>query len=362
LNLQVRTYREGDDNNIVELLKESFNGWPFFDINCSPINYWRWKYQDNPNGKGIIVCAETENKIVGISTAVPQKIKIKNDVYLGFYATDAAVHPDYRRMGINNKMRELREKLWTKANAKFVYGITVNPIVVNSSVIKKIFPHHLTQRINYPIRIKNISIQLQQKEIVNRLKTRLWFYKEKTINRIKTLKIGSREVGNLQISDIKEFDERWKEFWSKVRTNYFFIFERSNSYLNWRYCDKRSGDYKVRIIEEDNKILGYSVLKINKLEEYQKGYIVDFLTLPDRLDAAYFLVIDTIDYFDDMGINQIDFQVIKEHPYNEIFLKHGFINTEGPRWVYYDIFIDGFDLNSIQGSQIHFAYGDQYGI
>ena len=76
---------------------------------------------------------------------------------------------------------------------------------------------------------------------------------------------------DLQILEISSYDDRIDEFWHEVNDYYRFIIERTKDYLNWRYCDPRGGEYIVKTAEEDGRILGYSVLRINS---YQKTYPV----------------------------------------------------------------------------------------
>ncbi|MBS7637986.1 hypothetical protein KEJ49_03740, partial [Candidatus Bathyarchaeota archaeon] len=61
----IRLYQEGDKREIVELLENVFNGWPKFDLNCSAIDHWKWKHKDNPQGKSIVVVAQSGDRIIG---------------------------------------------------------------------------------------------------------------------------------------------------------------------------------------------------------------------------------------------------------------------------------------------------------
>jgi hypothetical protein len=39
----IRSYRTGDELEIVELLEEVFDGWPKLGINSNASDYWKWK-------------------------------------------------------------------------------------------------------------------------------------------------------------------------------------------------------------------------------------------------------------------------------------------------------------------------------
>lgn len=42
-----KEYQPGDEEGIVELLEIVFDGWPHFDLPCSRVDHWKWKFLDN---------------------------------------------------------------------------------------------------------------------------------------------------------------------------------------------------------------------------------------------------------------------------------------------------------------------------
>jgi hypothetical protein len=77
----VRPYREGDEEGITELLVHVFEGWPKFDLNCTPIAHWKWKHQENPIGKSVVIVAESGEEIVGCLHAISLRMKIGDNIY-----------------------------------------------------------------------------------------------------------------------------------------------------------------------------------------------------------------------------------------------------------------------------------------
>ena len=59
----VRSYREGDETQIVEILKKSFPAWPKIE---DPLKFWKWKYKANPNGYECYIIS-LNDKIIGAS-------------------------------------------------------------------------------------------------------------------------------------------------------------------------------------------------------------------------------------------------------------------------------------------------------
>ena len=149
-----------------------------------------------------------------------------------------------------------------------------------------------------------------------------------------------------------------------MKDDYYFIIERTQKYLNWRYCDKRGGDYYVVTAEEGGDVLGYIVLRVNrKLEDYPVGTIVDLLTLPGRLDVARQLIVHAVDYFDESKVISMNVWTVKGHPYDVLYGGYGFLelnrkvrkffNTTpvdvGEEWGLFESAVPG---------QLHVQYGD----
>jgi hypothetical protein len=111
----VRLYEKGDEVEIVPLLVSVFGRWPNFDIKCSPLEHWMWKYFDNPYNMMSTSVSVDCNKIVGVDGAIFQKVKLFNDTVLAAQGVDNAVDPGYRRIGLSKRMYELsKNNIWRK--------------------------------------------------------------------------------------------------------------------------------------------------------------------------------------------------------------------------------------------------------
>ncbi|MCX6653666.1 MAG: GNAT family N-acetyltransferase, partial [Candidatus Bathyarchaeota archaeon] len=127
---------------------------------------------------------------------------------------------------------------------------------------------------------------------------------------------------------ITKFDEKINTFWNKIKDQYNFIVVKDKNYLNWRYCDLRGGDYEIRVVEENENILGYIVLRINRIKnEYPLGYIMEILTLPEHRDVAELLIKDAAHYFEKRSINSIHATIVKGHPSERLLRRYDFIDN-----------------------------------
>jgi len=178
-----------------------------------------------------------------------------------------------------------------------------------------------------------------------------------------TFRVTGTSERTFYISEIRSFDDRVNIFWDEIKDHYDFIVERDRDYLNWRYCDPRGGDYVVKQAEDNGRVLGYSILRVNKYKkDYPIGYIVDLLTLPGRLDVADALVAEANKYFDSHNINIIKYLLIRNHPYEKILRKYEFVKSPSK----IDLFLKPHDkidaelnkLKKVTLKKLHFVYGD----
>jgi len=193
---------------------------------------------------------------------MPLKVKIGDDIFSLATNVDLAVHPDFRGMGLSRKIRALSNNMRVQAGIKTSYFITGNPILIKSlSKRDPRFPFHIVNL----VRIKNIKRHFREMPVKNTWLMKLGYRLLKLMNKISYSSNPFRTADcKIRISDIDHFDKDIDDFWEEVSKHYDFIIERKRDYLNWRYCDTRAGDFVVKQAEEDGRILGYVVLRINR--------------------------------------------------------------------------------------------------
>ena len=248
MNYSVRQYQPEDEKEIVRLLDEVFNGWPKFDLQCSPLDHWRWKFIDNPPKITVVSLAISDGKIIGSTHGLPQKLKIGEQIFLSIQSVDVATHPDFRRMGINTELNSLRDVIMKNAAIDFRYAVSSNPILVNS--YKRAGAQALPFTLENLFRIRDIALHIKMTSKKFSLR-KYGLYILKIPNRFKSMKKVSNKLSyDFKITKIDRFDEKIDEFWSQVRPQYKFVVERDRDYLNWRYCDPRGGNYVIKVAEE----------------------------------------------------------------------------------------------------------------
>lgn len=131
------------------------------------------------------------------------------------------------------------------------------------------------------------------------------------------IKIRSKKgLKPIEVNEINQFKSNVEDFWDEVKDNYYWIVARTQDFLNWRYCDPRGGRYRVTSVEENRKLIGYCVSRINNFNiEYPKGIIVDILSLPGREDVTEILLVDALNDFDSQGVNCVHAWAGQKHPF-----------------------------------------------
>lgn len=356
-DFEIRPFQPGDEQQIVRLLNLVFKGWPRFDIPCSPLDHWKWKHLDNPLGESVIVVAESGNEIIGCIHNVLQNVKVGKAVNILPHGADAAVHPDFRKMGVNTQVRKLRSKLIGKLGALHHYSVSANPILIRRNIREG------RPRFPFPVmiyaKIQDVDRHIQAVPTENPLTKRYGFHLMNMANKIKnTLTNPIHGNRNIKISTVETFDDRINILWENISDHYDFMVVRNRDRLNWRFLDTRGGEFIVRQAEEHNKILGYIVIRVNKhLKHYPIGYIVDLLNVPGRLDAADKLVKDALNLFEEYETNVITGLFVQNHPIKKVLSRNGFLNSMEK----VNIFLGAEELNELNNSvpsKIHFTLGD----
>lgn len=97
-----------------------------------------------------------------------------------------------------------------------------------------------------------------------------------------------------EIREIERFPDEIDELWSRVRSDFPALFERSARFLNWRFADCPGLSYRRFLLLRDKKIVGYVVTRVGDSAELPLGVIVDFLARPQDSRALDTLITHAI--------------------------------------------------------------------
>jgi hypothetical protein len=358
----IRPYTNGDEKEIVELLQTVFKGWPHFDLSCSPLDHWTWKYEDNPLKTKAIAVAELDGKIIGCSHGYLLNIRLGNKPILAQQGTDLAILEEFRGRGIYPTLTKKKNELYDALGVQMTYSISSNPIVVgrDQSENRPQFPC----RFKHYVKLDDVAKHFETTSSKNPLKKH-GYNVLKTIKKMENITQNSKKeaaLSSFEILEKKPTDVEVDEFWNSVKDKFNFTVERDEKYLSWRYNDERGGKYLFRCAENKNGILGFIVLRVNKKQEnYPVGYIVDMITQQNRIDIAYALIDDATNFFHQQGVNLVQSMVVEGHPYERLIENQGFLWDREPLIVFYRPKKIGEELKHIINSppeKLQLSYGD----
>jgi hypothetical protein len=262
----IRPYQKGDEGKIFELWQAVY---PSSERKLEEwLKWWGWMYLENPAGRSIIRVAEADSRIIAHHAVVPIKFQIGHQVILGSWGVDAMTHPDYRRLGI---FERICNENWAEAAS---IGIDITPG----------FPNQYSR----PLLIKNAG-WFEVAQMKQAIKPLNW---EKTFD----LKIKSKflsgilaatargvfdnsrkantSTANVKIERITSFNEQFSELWEKVAQQHPIMTARTGEYLNWRFS-RPDIQYEILAAEENKKIVGYVVMGNGVLKTAKVVQIVD---------------------------------------------------------------------------------------
>lgn len=296
---------------IIQLLKISFPEWAARE---KPLDYWNWKYRDNPLGSSVIVALD-KGRVIGVGYNINLNIKIGPRVFRSQYGDDFATHPDYRGMGVYSRLVKEDNEVQGKY-IQFDFFLLNNPIVIDASKKDKEptrfkFPYSLT----HLFRVKDMSSHLKRKAIKNQTIVRGGFGVIKAMNRAKNMVLRKLVVPkDIKVQEAENIDDDYFIFWERVKDRHNFILEKNANYLNWRFKAPRGGSCIIREARSGGDISGFAALEVGTTKDYSEGYIVDLLTLSERAEVYNALLEDACNYFDDLGLNAVNIQLVEGHP------------------------------------------------
>jgi hypothetical protein len=356
--ITVREYQPGDEAGIIRALKASFPGW---NRNPNALDYWKWKYLDSPLKAYIAVCV-CEGEIVGVNHDLRLSLKVGPSTLFTHWTDDLSVLPEYRSMGLWNRMRKYRNESPEYNNLKFKFSSTSNPIVKKDWMKRgvNVFPHKLV----YMIRIKDVKLHIEKKKIDDPLLATTGMSLLKSLNRLKPKK-DVKKLDDYKLVEVNHFDEDIDRFWNNIKDNYNFILERKKDFVNWRFSYSLSRSFKkILAVNNNGDILGYITLRIDSRDDYLEGYIFDLLALPNRDDVVHHLQEKACAYFDEIGANVVYYRCAKGHPYQNILESNFTSIPVKDLYISYETFTsekkEAAILKNSKKSEISLSYADTF--
>jgi predicted acetyltransferase len=225
--------------------KKLFDWRNMIDKRIITEDFFKWQYFDNPSGPVDTWVADDGGKIVGQYTIQRQEYFYYGKKVIGSLAFDLATHPDYRYQGMFTTLGFHSLKEAGKRNISFTLG--------------------------YPW-VKGIAIPGHKKvgwTLLGELK----------IYELKNLDVHEGEqINGFSIKEVNLFDDKYDVLALEHKNDAFVMLNRTGAYLNWRYmCKKGYKYYCFEIVDTENRLVGFFILKIYEDQDLKILHIIDFI-------------------------------------------------------------------------------------
>lgn len=284
-SLDIRPYKKGDETQILELFSLSFGGRQM------TLPYWKWRFQDNPAGPGVIELCWDGDLLVAHYAVTNLAMSIYGNIYSAGLSGTTMTHPRYRGRGLFPKLARPTYQRMSTDDMIMVWG----------------FPNALS----HPGFNADLSWQDIYEVPMFRLNT-------------ESIKIRSTLLTN-KVCELTVADERFDRFWGKVKNDYDIIVRRDYSFINWRYFLNPIEKYRLVAYLDNEEIQGYAVFKHyeNELQ------VVDLLVEKTNIEVAENLLRFMIAAGLSVNMQSISLWLNVSHPLHHALEKMGF-RPEGP--------------------------------
>jgi len=278
-----RDYEPGDEERILDLFELTYG-------KRRSIEHWRWMFSECPFGRGIMKLLFDGNVLVGHYAVVPMAVEIDGVQSNAALSVDTMTHVKHRGRGIFAFLASETYKECQKRGLALVYG----------------FPN-----------------ENSHKGFVNRLR---WHSFGHMKNMRKKLPIDAKSIPNSphDVHEVSFFGKNIDELWRSISGHFPVIVPRNANYLNWRFCQKPSVDYRKLVMNDETGVtIGYAVLKSYEGKEHVVGHIVDLMCVDARVLPD--ILVSCIRCFITQGINEVSLWVPMISPARKILERWGFV-------------------------------------
>jgi len=267
---RIRSYREGDEYQILQLRKTVFGDIDAVRLNIST---WNWQFKNNPAGKAWIYVAEDHGEIVGQYAAIPTRILWKGREHLFAFSCDTMTHPDYRNQGMFSMLaNELYHSISRQHNVETVWGFPNNQSLPG-------FVRRLNWKViaRYPLRIiplKPLRMLRPYSRLIQRMSPSSSRPPNPTISRSYIISPG------VEVFPIQKFSHEFDEIWNRHQPLSHLVQIRDSRYLNWRYCELPEFGYVSFAVRHHDRLAGYLVIRLLELQGHYFGALMDCFPIP----------------------------------------------------------------------------------
>ena len=286
-------YRAGDEADILALNRMEHGPT---DIQAT-LEDFEWRYAQNPAGQAIISVVRDcdSGSVVGFIWIVPLRICVFGEEWLAAFGTNLLIHPGYRDTFAFAKLMRTFRQAFIDQDIPFHYSfISENTysrlrqqdprVVLEVPLLARPLDMMKLARAHFNSRWQRLIV-----EIGGQLATPLLFRARQV----------DPDKHNFALHVLDGFDERFDDFWARVKDNYPVMVIRDHRYLAWRFAEISGRQHRILVVQVGGEMIGYTVLRCANIREIPTGLVMDLLveTGPRGEAAGACLMAEALRYF-----------------------------------------------------------------
>jgi hypothetical protein len=329
---KLRPYQNGDETGILELDRKVF-----FEQSPDRFSkkYWDWEFIMNPDGVSNIWVADDHGLIVGHYAVIPRLWKIDHAYHMGSIVVDVMTDENYRFQGM---FSALGKKSLADSGDKgilFSYGFPVREDVMPGHL--KVGWEHIFDIpiLVYPQNFIPIIQYYLNNEIISKFIGAALNFVWKGYRKITEgfRRIFSKTKIQYTVREIDTFTEDFDNLWLKASEQFAIVSSRTQAYLNWRYSEHPYYKYRILASYNEEDLVGYAVIRKEKILGLNCGVIVDMFVEHDHLDSLDALVNYVKDFYKSQeDVALIASMISKSNRYYDILKAHSFLLSPKKFW------------------------------
>lgn len=307
-------YKEGEETQILDLFHRVFPKIP------RTLKEWEWEYRESPFSPPIIAIARAGGKVIGQEALFYVPMKFKEKSFHGAQSVDTMTDPDFRGKGVFGRLARLTLEEGMRRNTPLFYGFPNRNSY--SAYVKKLNWIDVT-RVQRFIKVLDLPSALKAR-IKNPAFRKLLGILGKPLLKVYFWGKEKRD-SRFSLHQVEKFGEDYEQFWGELRGRFPLMVDRTSTYMNWRYIDHPSGEYRAFFLKKAGReeIFGVAVLHMVDLE-YRLGSIGEFFVKDWDPEVGRVFLTLLLDYFKLQGTAIVATWTLSHSPFVPVFKVLGF--------------------------------------
>src|SRR4030042_178440 len=266
------------------------------------VEFWRWKFLNNPVGAGEVWLTEDGDMLIGTTSITPKKMKIREMIVPAAEIGDTFTHPDYQKRGIFTTLVGLSREHALSRGISFIYGTPNNqslpPYERRCSFAQT--PSVEVANMVRPVNMRSVLRTVTKSRVLATVASPFLTMAYALLFRLNR----KQSKSGISITQVDSFPDEVEALWAGNSQSYDVIQVRDKAYLEWRYVTN-PGDYTILVARRAEVVVGYMVAKTRFARSLRLGCVADFLILRDDVDVFRELLIETFERLRRDGVDLV---------------------------------------------------------